>query len=79
MFDHDENCENCGGSHTDEVPFAIAEAARIVIEKAMNDTLDPANPLNQILVMGAGMILQGIEAGVVREQTLDFENLLGGE
>lgn len=71
--------EDCEHDHSgmDEVPFAIAEAARIVIEKAMNDTLDPENPLNQILVMGAGMILEGIKSGVIVEQTLDFDNLLG--
>lgn len=72
MNEHDENCDH----NHDEIPFAIAEAARIVIEKAQALTLDPNNPLNQILVMGAGMILEGIAAGVVREQTLDFDNLL---
>ena len=77
MNDHDENCEGCGENHSpDEVPFAIAEAARIVIEKATALTLDPKNPLNQILVMGAGVILEGIASGMVREQVLDFENLL---
>ena len=74
----DENCENCGMDHgSNEVPFAIAEAARIVVEKAMNDSLDPSNPLNQILVTGAGWILDNIKLGVLVEQTLDFDNLLG--
>lgn len=77
MDEHSEDCD-CGFSHdASEVPFAIAEAARIVIEKAQALTLDPSNPLNQILVMGAGMLLDGIKAGIVREQTLDFDNLLG--
>lgn len=42
-------------------------------------TLDPNNPLNQVLVMGAGMLLDGIAAGNIREQSLDFDNLLGSD
>lgn len=76
---HDENCENCGMNHnSNEVPFVIAATARLVIEKAMNLTLDPSNPLNQLLVMGAGTLLDGIASGAIKEQEIDLSELLRG-
>lgn len=79
MNEEHENCDNCGGFHEGaEVPFIIAATARLVIEKAMNMTLDPQNPLNQILVTGAGMILEGIQNGIIKEQEIDMATLFAG-
>lgn len=70
-----EKCSDCGGIHIDEVPFILSATARLVIEKALNMTLDPSNPLNQLLVMGAGMVLDGIKNGLVKEQEFDMSAL----
>lgn len=76
MNENHEHCDDCGEVHgAMEVPFIVAATARLVVEKALNMTLDPNNPLNQILVMGAGMVLEGIQSGSVKEQEIDMATL----
>lgn len=78
---NEQPCEGCGevhGSDANVVPFDTVATARLVIEKAMNMTLDPNNPLNQLLVAGAGMILQSIESGMLVEEEIDMASLVKG-